>query len=137
MATGMEKIRGRFARGREAGTSSGEALTGTENALLADADVYETEDSLIIRADLPGVEKGNVQIDVDESNTLQIRARNGFQAPAGAILEEWEPADYFRSFRLGEEFDKNNVKAKLENGCLELTLAKREEVKPRRIQIQA
>jgi HSP20 family protein len=127
-----------ISKNRERGASSAsESLIDVENAELADADIYETDDSLFVKMDLPGVEKGSVQIEVDESNTLQVRAKNSFQEPKGALSKEFEVADYFRSFRLGEEFDKDNIHAKLENGTLELIVAKKEEVKPRRIEIKA
>jgi HSP20 family protein len=131
MATEIQKGRERR------GGSSAESLAHAQDAVLADADIYETDDHLILRADLPGVPKGSVQIEVDESNVLQIRAKSAFEEPQGALYREWEPSDFIRSFRIGEEFDKDHIAATLENGTLELKLAKREEVKPRRIEINA
>ena len=131
MATHLSKRR------REQPRATAEGLAEMENAILADADVYETEDKLILRLDVPGVEKGRTQIEVDENHNLQVRARNSFQEPKGAVYKEFEVADYYRSFRLGEEFDKEKISAQLDRGVLEIVLPKREEVKPRRIAISA
>jgi HSP20 family protein len=117
--------------------SARENLVNTERAIAPDADIYETGEQLILCLDIPGVEKGNVQIGVDQNDTLQVRAKSGFQEPEGRTLREFEAADYFRSFYLGQEYAKDSISAKLENGVLELRVPKREEAKPRRISINA
>ncbi|MDB5104992.1 MAG: hypothetical protein JWP91_2681 [Fibrobacteres bacterium] len=136
MATELEK-RPRREASKKTAEGNAESLLELQNAFLPDAGIYETEDNLFVRLDLPGVEKGQVQIEVDETNTLQIRARNEFQEPDGIVFREFSVGDYYRSFRLGEEFSKDNISAKLEDGVLELAIPKREEVKPRRISIKA
>jgi len=135
MATDLEKKPRREGGKEAAGTA--ENLAGIESAFLPDAAIYETEDGLFIKLDLPGVEKGSVKIEVDETNTLQMRAKNGVGEPAGLLHREFEIGDFYRSFRLGQEFDKDAINAKLEDGVLELTVARKEEVKPRRISISA
>ncbi|HKP94728.1 MAG TPA: Hsp20/alpha crystallin family protein [Fibrobacteria bacterium] len=135
MASEVEKQPRRGAGKEAAGTA--ENLIELESAFLPDAAIYETGDNLFIRLDLPGVEKGEVRIDVDETNTLQMRARNAFQEPSGMVLREFAMGNYYRSFRLGEEFDKDAITAKLEDGVLELSVARKEEVKPKRISINA
>lgn len=136
MATELEKQARRTGGGKEAMDRT-ENLAKLESAFLPDAAIYETEGDLFIRLDVPGVEKGGVQIDVDETNTLQIRAKNSFEEPAGILFREFAAGDYYRSFRLGEEFDKESISAKLEDGVLELKVAKKEEAKPKRISIHA
>jgi HSP20 family protein len=122
---------------RESARAHAENLVNLENAALAEADIFETEDHLYIRADLPGVEKGNVHIEVDEDNTLQIRAKHSFQEPSGPIYKEFEATGFYRSFRLGDGYDKEKISAQIENGTLEIDIPKREEVKPRRIALSA
>ena len=136
MATEVEKHSRRDPSKKQA-KDTAESLLELENAFLPDAAIYETEDNLFVRLDIPGVEKGQVQIEVDENNTLQVRAKNGFQEPEGAVFREFAIGDYYRSFRLGEEFNKDSIAARFDNGVLELTVPKREEVKPRRISIKA
>jgi HSP20 family protein len=121
---------------KEAGKGR-ETLINRENSRTPDTDIFENDEYLRLIMDVPGVEKGGVQIEVDENDTLQVRAKNGFKEPDGGALREFEPADYFRSFYLGQEYAKDSITAKLENGVLELTVPKREEVRPRRISINA
>lgn len=124
-------------RSKRDASPTAESLANVENAYLADSDIYETEDALLLRLDLPGVEKGKVQIEVDEDNVLQVRARNSFQEPGDSLLREFRVGDYYRSFRLGNIFDKEKIAARLENGILEITVPKLEAVKPKRIEISA
>jgi HSP20 family molecular chaperone IbpA len=114
-----------------------ENLKEMERAFLPDACVYENDEGLILSLDVPGVEKGQVRIEVDESDTLQVYARNAFQEPGGALFREWSPGDYHRSFRLGQGFDKDAIQASLDLGVLELRIPRKEEAKPRRVEIQA
>lgn len=131
MATEVSK------RSRRDASATAESLANTGKAYLADSDIFESEDSLFLRMDVPGVEKGNVHIEVDEDNVLQVRAKNGFQEPEGALFREFRVGDYYRSFRLGDIFDKDKIAAKLEDGVLEITVPKLEAAKPRRIEISA
>ncbi|HLP41806.1 MAG TPA: Hsp20/alpha crystallin family protein [Fibrobacteria bacterium] len=124
-------------RGRRDASSTAESLVNVENAFLADSDIYETEEALFLRMDMPGVEKGNVRIEVDEDNVLQVRAKNSFEEPKGAVMKEFQVGDYYRSFRIGDMFDKEKIAAKLDQGILEITVPKREAAKPRRIEISA
>jgi HSP20 family molecular chaperone IbpA len=124
-------------RQRRDASSTAESLSNAGKAFLADSDIFETESALLFRMDMPGVEKGKVQIEVDEDNVLQVRGRNAFEEPQGAVMKEFQPGDYYRSFRLGDMFDKDKITAKLEDGILEITVPKREAAKPRRIEISA
>lgn len=121
---------------REASTSA-ETLVDAENAFLADTDIYESDDALFVRLDVPGVEKGNVSVEVDEANTLQVRAKSSFQEPKGVLIREFFPGDFYRSFRLRDVYNKEKIAAKLENGILEITIPKLEAVKPKLIEISA
>jgi HSP20 family protein len=135
MATELSKPKRDGSR-KEAGGMP-ENLKELQQAYLPDACAYENDDELIVSLDVPGVEKGQVRIEVDESDTLQIHARNGFAEPGGALFREWAPGDYHRSFRLGQGFDKDAIQARLEQGVLELRIPRRQEAKPRRVEIQA
>ena len=128
---------------RETARSTAESLTGAGDAALADAVIHESDDALFLRLDVPGVEKGRVSIEVDETNTLQVKARNSFKEPeaaagkGGILLREFRPMDYYRSFKLGGVIDKDRIAARLEDGILEITIPKLEAVKPKRIEISA
>ena len=100
------------------------------------ADIFENRDEYLVVADVPGVGKDALSLElVDEVLTIrgQVAA-----APAGSELSaEFRGADYFRRFQVPEEIDRNKISARLENGVLYLQLPKSEAVKPRRIEVRA
>ena len=122
---------------QEVSTTAAEQLTHSGTAYSPDVDIYAHDDELVLVADLPGVDKGGVTIEVDETDTLVIRARNGWGEPEGAVLRQYRVGDYYRAFRLSDEYDKDKVSAKLENGQLEVTIPRKESSKPRKIAITA
>jgi len=102
-----------------------------------DVDIYASEDKLFLAVDLPGVKKGDVVINIDENNALTIKAKSSFTGPENAILRQYNTGDYYRVFQISDDYEKEQLSAKLENGLLELTIPKREEAKPKRIEIKA
>jgi len=121
---------------KEVAQSSAERLVETGAAFIPDTDIMESTDELVFRLDLPGVTKGDVRIEVDENNVLTIQGKNSFKEPEeDPVLRQYDTGDYYRAFTLGEEFDKDKVSGKLENGVLEIRIPKREEAKPKRIHI--
>ena len=113
-----------------------EQLIRIDNAYRPDVDIHYTEDAFIFLVDLPGVQTGDVQIEINEHNHLVLKARNSFVADGEALFRQSRFGNYYRAFTLNDEMDRSRIDAKLENGVLELRIAKREEVKPRRIEIQ-
>lgn len=100
-------------------------------------DIYETEEALVVTADLPGVDAGDVQTDLRD-NLLTITA------PTRPVDPKWKPlhqeypvGHYLRQFRLGQQIDQAKITAELKDGVLTLTLPKADHARPRRIQIQA
>ena len=119
-------------------SSTAEQLVSAQNAFSPDVNIYDNREALILSIDIPGVHKGDVSVEVDENNVLSIRAKTSFTAPEGTpLLEEFEPGDYFRSFTLSNEFQNDRISGKLEKGVLEVIIPRREDVKPRKIQISA
>jgi HSP20 family protein len=91
-------------------------------------DVYEDEDHLYLKAELPGFTKDQISLQIEKS-VLTIKAeRKG--------SDEEAEVSYSRSFTLDDSIDTNNISAELKNGVLTLTLPRREESKPRQIEIQ-
>jgi len=117
--------------------SSPEQLIDSGNAYSPDVDIWETEDGLVFLVDLPGVKKGGVSIELDENDVLVLKAKTSASEPDARSRREFRVGDYYRAFSLSNEFDKDRLAAQLENGQLKLTVPRREEVKPRKIQIQA
>ena len=122
---------------KEVQQTSAEQLIDAKNAYSPDVDIYDITDALVFIMDVPGVSKGDVNIEIDENNVLSIRAKTSYDQPDGLVMQEFCAGNYYRAFSLSDEFNKDGVTAKLENGVLELTVPRREEVKPRKIQINA
>ncbi|MBF0431362.1 MAG: Hsp20/alpha crystallin family protein [Fibrobacteria bacterium] len=122
---------------REVAHTGAEQLVDAGTAFSPDMDIFMSENELLFIADLPGVAKGDVSIEIDENNALLIKAQNSLKEPEKVILRQFNLGNYYRAFQIGQEYDKDKAKAVLENGQLELRIPKREAVKPKRISINA
>jgi len=94
-----------------------------------DVDILEDADAYVILADMPGVNEGDVDIQLD-------KAPNAEGAPATRHAE-YRSGGYHREFRVSERIDAGAVTAKMQNGVLVLRLPKTAESRPRRIEVQA
>jgi HSP20 family protein len=101
------------------------------------ADIYEAEHDLTIILEMPGVEKRNVDIRV-EDGVLSVEGRLDLTKYQGLqpLYTEYNIGNYARSFRLSSKIDQNKIAAEMKDGVLSLKLSKVEEAKPRSIQIQ-
>ncbi|MEM7682379.1 MAG: Hsp20/alpha crystallin family protein [Planctomycetota bacterium] len=99
-------------------------------------DIHETEDAYLIEADLPGVQKEHVEVSVD-SGVLSVSAeRTATENRGEPRVQERRFERLERSFRLPQSVQGDAIDAKLHEGVLTVRLPKREEVKPRRVEIQ-
>lgn len=101
------------------------------------ADIFETESELKLEFDLPGVAQSDLEL-VAEKGVLSLRGER--KAPANMdqyLRVERAYGPFSRKFNLPESVDADRITALLNQGVLVLTLPKREESKPRQIQIQA
>ena len=104
--------------------------------IVPPVDIYETADDVILVADVPGVTKENLQLDIDKD---ELTIRGIFLKPdAGGekLIDECVYGEYNRTFTLGDTIDKEKIAAKLSDGVLTLTLPKQERVKPKKIAIE-
>jgi HSP20 family molecular chaperone IbpA len=99
-------------------------------------DIYETQEGLVLVADLPGVSVKTLELQVQD-NKLTLLGRVARPAPAGSRLlhKEYEEGDFLRSFILSENVDHERVTARLNNGVLEVVLPHAAKSAPRRIQV--
>ena len=98
-------------------------------------DILETEDELVLFADLPGVKEGDVDIRF-ENGELTLHAQRQPSKMTGTVLWENEVGDFFRAFRISEQIDAGEIWAELKNGVLTLHLPKVETAKPRKITVR-
>jgi HSP20 family protein len=105
-------------------------------AFLPTADIYETQDALKVVLEMPGVEKGNVDVRV-EDGVLNVEGRLDLTKYQGLqpLYTEYNIGHYLRSFRLSNKINQDKIGAELKEGVLSLTLPKVEEAKPRNIQV--
>ncbi len=100
-------------------------------------DIYETEEGLVLCADLPGVTAEGLELQVQD-NKLTLFGRVTADVPEDAKLlhQEYHVCDFLRSFILSDEVDHDRISAKINNGVLEVFLPKAERPEPRRIQVR-
>ncbi|MDD5673622.1 MAG: Hsp20/alpha crystallin family protein [Chitinivibrionales bacterium] len=122
---------------QEVGTTAAEQMNFSGAAYSPDVDIYASDDEVIFAVDLPGVNKGDVTIAVDETNTLIIKGKNSYKEPEAAVVRQYNVGNYYRAFQLSDDYDKDNISARLENGLLEVKVVKKEEAKPKKIEIKA
>lgn len=102
-------------------------------------DIFENKDQIILEAELPGLSPDDVNISI-ENNVLTIHGERRFEKKdEGDNFHRVERSygSFTRSFTLPPTVSSENVAANFDNGVLRLELAKREEAKPRRIEIKA
>ena len=102
-------------------------------------DIYETDDALILKAELPGVSKDNVNIEIHQ-NTLILRGQRKHEAEVkeeNYHRVERAYGTFQRAFALPTLVDQEHVQATYKDGVLELRLPKSEAAKPKRIAIQS
>ena len=100
------------------------------------ADVTETENELLFTTELPGFEKGDIDISVNDGR-LTITGERKYSEDKETRkhrLERWY-GKFYRSFLLPKSADPEKISANLKNGVLTVTVAKREESKPRQIPV--
>jgi HSP20 family protein len=99
-------------------------------------DIETTDDGYVIRAEMPGVEKGGLEITVDNGEMTILGRRKPTEFTAELIYREIEPHDFRRVYELDPSIDVTKVGAKIDDGILTVTLPKAETVKPRKISVQ-
>src|SRR5438445_4153021 len=114
-----------------------EEATIPARIFLPTADIYETKDALSVILEMPGVEKNNVDVRV-EDGVLYVEGRLDFSKYQNLqpLYTEYNIGHYSRSFRLSSKIDQNKIGAELKDGVLSLLLPKVEEAKPRTIQVK-
>ena len=109
----------------------------SEAALLPPVDVIEDASGITLYADLPGVPKDKLNLQV-EADTLTIEGEVALTVPEGmeATHAEVSLPRYRRVFTLSKELDPAKVSAELANGVLKLRIPKAEHAQPRRIEVK-
>ena len=114
----------------------GEAHTRAGRTYLPDVDISETQDSLWLWADMPGVDEGSIEVKLADS-VLSIEGRVSLQyyENLAPVYTEYNVGNYLRRFTISSDVDADRIKARMANGVLEVELPKAESAKPRRIPV--
>jgi len=100
------------------------------------ADIYETDEALAVVLEMPGVEKKDIGVSL-ENDVLSVDGRIDFSKyrDMEPVYAEYNVGHYARSFSLSDRIDRDKISANLEDGILTLTLPKAKAAQPRRISI--
>ncbi len=101
-------------------------------------DIFEKGGDLILRAEVPGVEKDDIEINVEDNRLIlsgERRLSEEFNEE-NTFRRETTYGRFLRSFQLPKTVDATKISASYKNGILEIALPKAEEAKPRKIEVQ-
>lgn len=100
-------------------------------------DIFEDSQGITLWADLPGVTRDRLEVNVHDGN-LYIEAEAVVPTPAGLRLRHAEirQPHFARAFALGADFDTSKIDANLKDGVLKLSIPRRDEARPRRIEVR-
>jgi len=103
---------------------------------VQNTDIYETDDALTVVMEIPGVEKKDVDVNI-ENDVLRVEGRLDFTKYEGLepLYTEYNVGHFARAFTLSNKIDQQQIAAELNDGVLTLTLKKVKEAIPRKITI--
>jgi len=103
---------------------------------VQNTDIYETDDALTVVMEIPGVEKKDVEVNI-ENDVIRVEGRIDFAKYEGLepLYTEYNVGHFARTFTLSNKIDQQQITAQLDDGVLTLTLKKAKEALPRKIAI--
>ena len=124
-------------QGRPIDIHVGEANGPTRLVFTPPIDIYETDEGLVLVADLPGVSLDRLDLQVQDNKlTLFGQVRPVVSATAEPRYLEYQVGDFLRSFILSDEVDYNRISATLTQGVLRVLLPKAPKAEARRIEVR-
>ncbi|WP_296702390.1 Hsp20/alpha crystallin family protein [Thiocapsa sp. UBA6158] len=113
-----------------------QAARADEAALLPPVDIYEDAAGITLVADLPGVSRERLSVQVDK-DTLLIEGEAAIEMPGEmeALYADLRTTRFRRSFTLSRELQADRIDAQMQDGVLTLKVPKRAELQPRKIQV--
>jgi len=102
--------------------------------LTPPVDIFETENGLVVVADLPGVEKDQIDVNV-EKNVLTLKAKPKQELTEGLARQEYQLLPFYRQFQLSDAVDQAKISAEMKYGVLTIHLPKVAEQQPRKIAV--
>ena len=113
-----------------------EESTAPVRMFLPTTDIYETEQALTVVMEMPGVDKENIEINVEDGVlTVEGRIESSKYQDLQPVYTEYNIGNFRRSFSLSNSVDQDKIRADMKDGVLTLTLPKAEQAKPRKIAV--
>jgi HSP20 family molecular chaperone IbpA len=137
MATQSKELQTQDVEKQEISTDVAERIRARK-AYVPRADIFETNEAIVVVADMPGVDQNSLDVTVEKS----VLSLNGFVEPDhpanySLVYAEYEEGDYQRHFTLSNEVDQDNIQATVKNGVLRLYLPKIGPVQAKKISVKA
>ena len=116
----------------------GQEGTKPTRAFLPNADIFETEETLTIVLEMPGIDRDHIEVGV-EDGVLTVEGGIDFGKYEGLqpVYGEYHVGPYRRSFRISNRVDQDKISAEMRDGVIKLVLPKAEEAKPRKIKVKS
>ncbi|MGD8534543.1 MAG: Hsp20/alpha crystallin family protein [Candidatus Aminicenantes bacterium] len=121
----------------EAYTSRGDEKDLVSSTWNPSVDIYEKENAIILKAELPGIDENDIELKIEDS-TLTLKGDRKFEKETkeeNYHRIERSYGSFYRSFTLPRNIDQDKIKAESENGILKVTLPKKAELKPKKVKI--
>jgi HSP20 family protein len=99
-------------------------------------DIYETDDELILYADVPGVRSEDVDLRYERGELVLHGRVQPRHAKENFIFQEYEEGDFYRAFNIHESIDASRISASCKNGVLTVHLPKAEAARPKQIAVR-
>ena len=113
-----------------------EVVRDDERRRVPAVDIYETNDTLVLLADMPGVDDGGVAVSVEEGRlSISGKTKTG-EGDSKPIYREFDVADFERVFTLSDDLNGAGISGKIQNGVLRLTIPKAEQAKVKKIAVK-
>ena len=121
---------------RDNTTAAAKTAAEQQPALVPAVDVFEDENGITLKADLPGVSKENLSVHVEADQlTIEGQVSLGASERLEPVYAEVRVAQYRRTFALSRDLDTEKIDASMKNGVLTLRIPKGERAKPRRVPV--
>lgn len=123
---------------RELDRLAASMLDSRQGPRVMPIDLHRDGDHYVLSADLPGVDPGSVDVDID-GQLLTIRAERTMRSEEGTqwLVRERPNGSFLRQIALGDGLDTGSISAHYENGVLSVVIPVSEQAKPRKVQVQS
>ncbi|MCF7928890.1 MAG: Hsp20/alpha crystallin family protein [Spirochaetales bacterium] len=108
----------------------------TRRSIRPVGNIFEEKDAVVLRLEMPGVSKDDLEINVDGDMLNITGHRNPYAEDVGYIVHERADADFRAAYTLDQRIDREKIEAQIERGVLTVKLKLKDEVKPRKIEVK-